>query len=182
MPKAVAIDADGLIQAARHLVEHNSAGRPRNALLRRAVSSAYYALFHEICRLAATQLMPNVPAAASLALTRSFSHSQIDLVCAWVAQREVKEPPAKLKPVVEALRAGNDIVSIAEAFYDLQRDRRAADYDHLHDSIAKETVIATINDAERAIGLCRQATADRTAFLGLIAICALGRGDAVAVR
>jgi hypothetical protein len=173
--KAVPIDPDGLIQAGRHLVEHNEeGGRPRNALLRRAVSSAYYALFHEIARQAAQQLAPTDPAPAQLALTRAFSHAQITLPCGWIAQRGSKEPPGKLKPVVEALR-NSSIVPVAESFYDLRAAREAADYDHLHDGIAKATVIATIDDAEAAIGLFRTPTADRTAFLALLGICALGK-------
>lgn len=176
MSDAVAIDPDGLIQAARHLVEHNPTGRPRNALLRRAVSSAYYALFHEISRRAAEQLLPSAPTAASLSLTRAFSHAQINLACAWIAQRESREPPARLKPVVDAL-SSTSIVPIAEAFYDLHKAREAADYNHLDDNIAKSTVVATIEDAEAAMKRFRAATADRTAFLGLIAICALGKRD-----
>lgn len=174
MPSAVAIDPDGLIQAARHLVEHNPTGRPRNALLRRAVSSAYYALFHEISRQAAQQMLPNAPSAAQYALARAFSHAQISLPCAWIAQRESKQPPMRLQPVVDALR-GTAIVPIAEAVYDLRKAREDADYNHLHKDIAKATVVATIDDAETAIDHFRSATADRTAFLALIAICALGK-------
>jgi uncharacterized protein (UPF0332 family) len=173
--KAVAIDPDGLIQAARHLVDHNPTGRPRNALLRRAVSSAYYALFHEISRQAAQQMTPGAVPAAQYTLARFFSHAQITLACSWIAQRGSKAPPAKLKPVVETLR-NSSLVPVAEAFYDLRKAREAADYDHLHKDIAKETVIATIDDAEAAIAHFRSVSADRTAFLGLLAVCALGKG------
>lgn len=179
MPDAVAIDPDGLIQAARHLVAHNpTAGRPRNALLRRAVSSAYYALFHEISRHAAQQMLPTAPPNAHYALARFFSHAQIGVPCAWIAQRESKEAPARLKPVVDGLR-NTSIVPIAEAFYDLRKAREDADYNHFHDAIAKSTVVATIDDAEEAIEQFRSATADRTAFLALIAVCALGKGAPV---
>lgn len=173
MSKAVAIDPDGLIQAARHLVEHNLAGRPRDALLRRAVSSAYYALFHEISRVAAQQMLPNAPQAAQYALARSFSHAQISVPCGWIAQRESKEPPSRLKPVVNGLRTSS-IVPVAEAFYDLRKAREDADYNHLH-NIAKATVVATIGDAEAAIQHFRNPSADRTAFLALLAVCALGK-------
>jgi hypothetical protein len=174
MSKAVAIDPDGLIQAARHLVEHNPTGRPRNALLRRAVSSAYYGLFHEISRQAAQQMLPTAPTAAQYALARSFSHAQIALPCAWIAQRESREPSTKLKPVVGALR-NTAIVPVAEAFCDLRKARENADYNHLH-SIPKATALAAIADAERAIVDLRPASPDRTAFLALIAVCALGKG------
>jgi hypothetical protein len=175
--KAVAIDPDGLIQAARHLVDHNPTGRPRNALLRRAVSSASYALFHEISRQAAQQMLPNAPTAAQYSLARCFSHSQVSLPCAWIAQRGSKEPPGRLKPVVDALR-NTAIVPVAEAFYDLRKAREDADYNHLHKDIAKATVVATIDDAEEAIKHFRSASSDRTAFLGLLAVCALGKGTA----
>lgn len=175
MPDAVPIDPDGLIQAARHLVDHNPTGRPSNALLRRAVSSAYYALFHAISRQAAQQMLPSGPAAAQYSLARYIGHIHISLPCAWIAQREQKKPPARLKPVVDALRS-TSIVPIARVFYDLRESREAADYDHLHSDIAKATVVANIDDAERAIKLFRSPSADRTAFLALVAICALGKG------
>jgi hypothetical protein len=177
VPNAVAIDPNGLVQAARHLVDHNPTGRPNNALLRRAVSSAYYALFHEISRQAADHMLPNASAQARFALTRSFSHAQINLPCAWVAQRDTRDPPKQLKPVVEVLRLSS-VVPVAEAFYDLRKARENADYNHLHDKIAKVTVIATIDDAETAIKHFRGAALpDRAAFLSLIAICALGKGS-----
>jgi hypothetical protein len=138
------------------------------------VSSAYYALFHEISRHAAEQMLPTPPA-AHYALARRISHAQIGLPCIWIAQRGSKEPPAKLKPVVDGLRSSS-IVPIAEAFCDLRTAREDADYNHLHADIAKETVIATIDDADAAIKRFRSPSVDRTAFLALIAVCALGKG------
>jgi len=77
----------------------------------------------------------------------------------------------------EALRSSS-LVPIAEAFYDLRKSREDADHNHLHRDIAKATVIATIDDAETAINRFRSPSAERTAFLALIAICALGKNDA----
>lgn len=83
--------------------------------------------------------------------------------------------PQNFKPVVDGLR-NSSIVPVAEAFHDLRRAREAADYDHLHKDIAKSTVLATIEDAEEAIKHFRSASPDRTAFLALLAVCALGKG------
>jgi uncharacterized protein (UPF0332 family) len=46
-----------LIRTARRLSRGRSRGRPRQADLRRAVSTAYYALFHALCRLCADALI-----------------------------------------------------------------------------------------------------------------------------
>jgi hypothetical protein len=47
------IEPDGLIGAARLLLGENNRGAPNHTRLRRAVSTAYYALFHAITRTAA---------------------------------------------------------------------------------------------------------------------------------
>jgi hypothetical protein len=175
VPLAVAIDPDGLILAARTLAGHNPTGRPRNALLRRAVSSAYYALFHEILRQTVDHLLPGAPVQARHALTRSFTHAQLETACGWIAQRDSREPPKKVRPLVDALRTSS-LVVVADVFCDLQSARNAADYNHLHDQIAKVTVDTSIAEAESAIQSLRASpNGERNTLAALLAVCCLGK-------
>ena len=78
MPQAVAIAPSKLIEVAEELANHmTGAGRPRPAWLRRAVSTAYYALFHCICLEAARHLLPNGEDEERLMLARTFGHAEI---------------------------------------------------------------------------------------------------------
>jgi hypothetical protein len=59
VPQAVPIDPLKLIEAGRDFANHSRGkGRPRPVWLRRAVSTAYYALFHRLCCDAAEHLLP----------------------------------------------------------------------------------------------------------------------------
>ena len=106
-----------MIVTARKLA-HASPGKPRQADLRRAISTAYYALFHHACiQFSAIVLRPG-----SGTYLRAWSQ----------AYRYLDHGPARQR-CIEACRKERNfsagIVVFAEAFIDLQQRRNAADYD-----------------------------------------------------
>ena len=130
-----------LIETARRLAQPDAA-QPTQADLRRAVSTAYYALFHCLAG-----------AAADL-LTGSGSHSP-----EWhQVYRALEHGKAKRAcRQQEAMRAfPTQIHSFAKAFADLQGARHEADYT-LEGQYLKPNVLAIINTAEDAINKFEQA-------------------------
>jgi hypothetical protein len=167
MPVAVPIDPAKLIEAAKDFATHQSGqGRPRPVWLRRAVSSAYYALFHSIILTACESLLPNGTRTEQLNLARSFSHLAVSDVCQWVASRG---GPTHSVPLVTSLQ-GTTIVGVARAFSSLRLGRHEADYDHLS-VFSKARALAAIEDAERGIQqLAAASDSERQLFVALLSL------------
>jgi hypothetical protein len=168
VPTPVPIDPAKLLEAATQFAEHQTAqGRPRPIWLRRAVSTAYYALYHELCRQAAAHLLPSAPPADQLRLTRSFTHQALRDTCEWIAGRG--RAPRHAAALVTTLSI-TAIQGVATAFLDLQEARHDADYDHLA-PFDKATVLQHVRVAERAIATLAGASAqDRQTFFALLAL------------
>ncbi len=131
MPRAVPIDPQKLLEAARDFANQTGGkGRPRPVWLRRAVSSAYYALFHDLTRQAAVHLLPHDSPQHQLGVARTFRHQNMKEVCEQVAGRHGK-PNRYVQPLVQSL-ASTPTARVADCFCDLQEvARHRADYDHL---------------------------------------------------
>jgi hypothetical protein len=103
-------------------------GAPRSVDLRRAISTAYYALFHELVIEATNELVDKnaVKDGGSSLATRWFEHKDIRELADAVAGRG-----AKHRNVVEVLgRPDPHLVRVAESFVSLQTARHRADYDY----------------------------------------------------
>jgi uncharacterized protein (UPF0332 family) len=114
----------GLLEQAEHL-SRRELKKPRQASLRRATSSAYYALFHLLTGDAASVLGPQLSPSARAQLQRCFNHAQIKEVCAKLQQTNLPRNIETLigSPVSASLK------SVALAFIVLQDARHSADYD-----------------------------------------------------
>lgn len=115
-----------LLEQARHLAKRERK-RPKQASLRRAVSAAYYALFHLLVR-EATELFLSGNAREPLRqrLARVFSHA--DMKDASKAYN-VKPSKKKLAAVLAGLPATQpELLDVAGAFVELQEARHQADY------------------------------------------------------
>ena len=133
-----------LIDAARELAgvvddTPTGPGRPRQIRLRRALSTAYYAMFHALCRSNAETL---IGSAQVMQGTES-----------WVwAYRALNHGPAKNK--MAGYRPNGqihqDIASFSRVFSNLQEHRHDADYDPRKVYTRRE-VDTLINQAEVAI-------------------------------
>jgi hypothetical protein len=122
-------------------------GRPRDADLRRAVSPAYYAVYHEIT----ARCVECLVGSTRHELRRKISHSQVDQVSKWV-NRAGQSGPQELREVFADLAAVPAVSDFAESFIEVIANRHNADYDHLF--------VVTRSDALDAIAMarfCRQA-------------------------
>jgi uncharacterized protein (UPF0332 family) len=99
-------------------------GRPRQAVLRRAVSTAYYALFHLLVREATKRMVLQDPAWEK-ALGRAFDHK------AMKEASKVFRSGGTLK-VIGTVAVPSDLKAVASAFCDLQEARHNADYNTAH--------------------------------------------------
>jgi hypothetical protein len=71
--------AHDLLEQAQHLAKRER-GRPRQASLRRAISAAYYALFHLLLEEAALQAIPGSLASWRPVSARSINHGDVKKV------------------------------------------------------------------------------------------------------
>jgi hypothetical protein len=138
--------------------------RPKQANLRRAISAAYYALFHllvdEACRARIGSLHDQAP--FRQVLGRAFAHNVMNEACKSFAGGTLKKGVSKGLPV--GLRIPVDIRDLAATFVDLQDKRHLADYD-LTERFNRSDVVTLITrvrtDIERSKNL---APADEQRF------------------
>jgi len=165
-----AIQPPWLLRQANELgYRSGGAGQPRNINLRRAVSSAYYALFHAIVLAATESLLPNAGAEERYRLARSFSHTNVRLACQYVVKPN--GAPEEARPIATAANANAPLVDVAEALQSLQEARHRADYDHLAD-FTKAGVLQSVDVAEDAVAKLAALTghADMQRFVSLLAL------------
>jgi uncharacterized protein (UPF0332 family) len=139
-------------------------GRPSQVNLRRATSSAYYALFHLLVAELIERIVPSEPSNLRLRVARAVQHGEIKQVCI-----DFRNPPKKLQPLL-GQQVSPELRLIAKIFIDLQNDRHAADYDvALH--LSQSAVLNSVANAETAFALWRQlrTTGEANTFLAAIA-------------
>lgn len=170
MAQAVPIDPWKLIAAAEDFAKTKGGkGRPRPTWLRRAASSAYYALYHGLSRAAAEHILPSGSAEDQLKIARLFRHGSMKGTCAQIAGRQGGKSNEYLDPLAIRLRS-TPLIDVASVFCDLQEARHKADYDHL-ESFSKQATVGLVRDAKKALETLDSANApDREAFLALIAM------------
>jgi uncharacterized protein (UPF0332 family) len=111
---------DDLIEQAIFLSRLNLPQEPKQVDLRRAVSAAYYGLFH----LLTTEAAQNWKRASQRdRFARLFDHSRMKTCSSKFASRPLPVNPAEV-PVAE------DMKRVADTFVKLQQARHTADYDN----------------------------------------------------
>lgn len=121
------IEARSLISTASLLLGRNSTGAPNQTRLRRAVSTAYYALFHGIIRSAADSFVgaKHRKQPRYETIYRAFDHGQMRSLC------EALDKPtlgAKAKKAMASTSVSQELRDVASAFVSLQQRRHWADY------------------------------------------------------
>lgn len=97
--------------------------RPRQSILRRAVSTAYYALFLKLSEDAGRAMAPSTPAALQLEVRRRLQHHLMSQAC-----KHWKQPtPPWAHLLGGAIPA--QLITLAGDFVALQQARHEADYD-----------------------------------------------------
>lgn len=181
------LSPDALLAHARRLVGDRDDGTAEHALdLRRAASSAYYAVFHELCFQAAAQVSgcppgTDPPRVIVAHLARWFTHAAVADACdralslgtlvidpSWKASRsqtwhvlrgvDQRQPPQHLLFAAEMIRSLRDV-------------RHRADYDRLafleHDDVAQ-----AVEKAEEVVDLLRAHSAS-PAYRGFFVLVAM---------
>jgi hypothetical protein len=117
------LNPDQLLGVAKLLASPPAKGAPVQAKLRRAISTAYYALFHTLVAAASDLLVGGKSRGTQryLAVYRSFEHKRMADVCRQVSNGKL------LTDAGVAFHA--TIQECANAFVDLQENRHEADYD-----------------------------------------------------
>jgi hypothetical protein len=142
------INPEHLLAQAHQLATPPTNGAPRQVDLKRAVSAAYYALFHAIVIDVADQLAGSAQRdTVQYALVyRSVAHRDVGELCRNMTKQTL---PDKYKPYEPHGGFGADLLAVASAFIDLQEKRHRADYDPLYR--------VAVSDVELTLQACRTA-------------------------
>lgn len=116
----MSVHAD-LLRQATHLARREPR-HPRQASLRRAVSAAYYALFHLLIRDATVLLITPQPVRARFA--RAFDHAEMK----QASQAFASATPTKVVTLTGGLLIPTELQQVASTFVALQEARHEADY------------------------------------------------------
>jgi hypothetical protein len=160
--------ADDLLMQARRLAG-TGRGRSRQADLRRAVSAAYYALFHFLVEQACREFVGAAGERRSLrhVMSCAFQHSAMKDAAQRFKSGQLSDTwqVAFPGPIPPALR------TIAGAFVAAQEDRHEADYDLTAEFIRTDAVAAA-DRADQAMRLWVTVSATQHARLFLISLLA----------
>jgi len=148
------MNPDHLLDQADRLTQPSAAGAPRQADLRRAISSAYYALFHYILK-----------SAADMSVGAAMRKTNPDLYGRAYRSLEHADVVTRSK---EARAIGANIKAFADAVVDLQKTRVGADYDPTF-RITRSDATTKVSTVRAAIARFEAATeAERKAYLATI--------------
>jgi hypothetical protein len=141
---------DDLLEQAQHLARRE-ARRPKQASLRRAISTGYYALFH----LLISEAILNWKRAGDRDdLARMFEHTNMKAACAKQRDELNQEFKKTEKATASSteLTIGKNLHLVAKTFVDMHQQREAADYDYSTTWVRTEVVanLARVGDAFKA--------------------------------
>jgi uncharacterized protein (UPF0332 family) len=140
---------DDLLDQAAALVTQEPR-RPKQASLRRAVSAAYYALFHAVVKASAATVLLGRPSGDRLEarLRRIVSHAAVKRAAGWFL------PGAATPQAVTSILSGStppvDLERLCQILVDLQSERHRADYD-LSAPFDRAEAKRLVSDARKAI-------------------------------
>lgn len=161
------LNPDHLIEQAERLLAGSGAGAPRQVDLRRAISGAYYAVFHAIAAAVADDLVgPTRRDSPQYALAyRSIDHRSVRAVCEELAKAT---RPAKYARYQPSGGFASDLKQLAAVVVELREAREKADYDSLFRATAAEATFA-VEAARISLQLLKGAArAQQKVFLALI--------------
>jgi len=132
--------AQDLLQQAVHLTRYEGSN-PTQASLRRAVSTAYYALFHLLVEDAAERWQGSLVARSGL--ERGFDHGPMKAASLKFRKNAWQDWHGNEQQVPSAVQR------VASAFVELQEERHTADYDN-HEQWSVTEVQTILNSADTA--------------------------------
>lgn len=121
--------SERLLSQALHLAKRDRY-RPEQVNLRRAMSAAYYALFHALVWASCVRLAGPGEHAGMLhrLLARTYTHSEMQRASRAFAQGQ-NGLPSDLRSVLAGTEVSSSLRELAKLFHRLQEDRHEADYD-----------------------------------------------------
>jgi hypothetical protein len=144
--------SDDLIEHANFLVDLNVPNDPKQVDLRRAVSAAYYAIFHLLTSEAARNWKHD---RHQTRFARIFDHKPMKTSSSSVASKQPPDDPAKLAVFFQLKVVAENFVSLQQARYDADYDNaRVWSRTQAYEEIVKAEVAvaawATIREEEMA--------------------------------
>lgn len=161
------IDPIRLLVIADDLAGRTKVGAPNQTSLRRAVSTAYYALFHHLLRSGADALVgkKNRKAARYALVYRSFEHGRMKQICQAVDRPALAE---REKIALGVPSICQELRDVANVFVQLQQQRHWADYSPAG-KISRSDALDLVNQAEFAMKQLDTCPAEqRKDFLALL--------------
>ena len=162
-----------LIEVSEVLVARTAAASPSAGQRRRAVSTAYYAVFHTLLQAAADRFIgpPRSADASYKIIYRGFNHGRMRAVCEALAARQLSQA---LRLQLARTTASQAVRDFAALFVYLQNARNGADYDPAWDEQWSEC-IDLVDRAKAALALFSTITPnDKTDMLALMLIAPRG--------
>lgn len=161
------LNPEHLLDQADRLTAPPGVGAPRQADLRRAISSSYYGIFHAIVTEAADVFVGKTQRdSPRYALVyRSIDHRSLRAICEDVVKPTL---PAKYLKYEPRGGFGSDLIALATAVAELQEKRHLADYDPLFRVSMSDAVLA-VGTGRTALARFKSASRERQkAFLSLV--------------
>jgi uncharacterized protein (UPF0332 family) len=142
------IDPSKLVATARILNSDQGSRPPETEAIRRAVSTAYYALFHKVLQEGAERFVgSNDTSVAFETIYRGFDHSQINRVFVAIDKQSLSDA---YKKRLRRTAVSQDIRDFAAVFVPMQELRHLADYSPLM-QISQAEATQLIDNVEAAL-------------------------------
>ena len=161
------LNPDHLLDQADRLITPPVGGAPRQADLRRAISNAYYAVFHEVVTQAADDFVGKKYRTSSRyeLVYRSIDHRSFRKLCEDVTKSVL---PAKYTKYTPGGGFGADMIALSTAVVNLQEKRHLADYDPLFRVKMSDAVLAVATGRTALIRFRNANRMRQKAFLSLL--------------
>ena len=161
------LNPEHLFEQAQRLILPPAAGPPRQVDLRRAISAAYYAVFHAVLTAVADELVGKTKRNSPeyrLAY-RSLNHRRLRELCDDVRK---STPSPKIAAYAPIGGFGSEIRALATAVVELQQKRHDADYDP-RDRVKTADALLAIRTGRSSVDrLARAGEIERKRFLTLL--------------
>jgi len=168
-----------LLEQASHLATREPR-KPKQASLRRAVSTSYYALFHLLVSEGAKRISPSKPDGLNSAIRRAFNHGEMRNVCQSFALGHaaaarpnrklgsIANPPAATRRLI-TLPLDPKLLNVVQSFITLQEARHEADYE-MDKQWNRLDVIEQVETARDAFSDWAAVRSDETATVFVVAL------------
>jgi hypothetical protein len=141
-------------------------GAPRQVDLRRAISNAYYGLFHAASIAAADEFVGKTKQSEAIyaLVYRSIQHRTLRQLCEDIGRPTI---PSKYQPYLPPRGLSHGLAVLARTVVDLQAKRHAADYDPMLRLSVVDAQMA-VRTAKLALTLFEMVRRSRRVFLLLL--------------